>query len=138
MISPGENLQDQPEGLAPTSIERQLFGELVKANQSRIRNYIGSLGVANCSIDDIAQEAFVVAFRRFGKYDRESSFASWVCSIARNLLWNDRRKTRRRYELLNEYVAEFLLQPFQEFQNLMSFRVMSRSTHSSVLPCVNA
>ena len=111
MASSRENpAEAQPADRAATGIERQRFGQLVKANQSGIRNYIGSLGVAPPSIDDIAQEAFLVAFKRFSTYNKDASFASWVCSIARNLLWNDRRKTRRRYQLLNEQVTEYLLQ----------------------------
>jgi RNA polymerase sigma-70 factor (ECF subfamily) len=88
---------------------RERFGELVHDHQSQVRAYISSLGVANSSVDDIAQEAFLVAFHNFEKYQEGTSFPAWVTTIARHLIYNDGRKTRRRYQLLNETLTEAVL-----------------------------
>lgn len=92
-----------------TDNNRDLFGELVRANQSLIRSYIRSIGVDSSSVDDIAQEALLVAFKRFSTYDREAKFAAWVCTIARHLVWNDRNKTSHRYKLLQENFTDHMI-----------------------------
>ena len=86
-----------------------LFGELLKANQSLIRSYIRSIGVASSSVDDIAQEALLIAYKRFSTYDRKAEFAAWVCTIARHLVWNDRRKTSNRYKLLHQHLTDYMV-----------------------------
>lgn len=96
---------------SPTSSEdRPTFGRLVVEHQSRIRNYISSLGVASSTIDDIAQEAFVVAYNSFDSFKPGTSFPAWVNTIARNLVWNDRRKVSRRFKLLHEKATDELIQ----------------------------
>ena len=87
---------------------RMRFNELVIEHQSRIRSYLSSIGVAVSSIDDIAQEALVIAYKKFDNYEEGTSFPAWVNSIARNLAWNDQRKTSRRFKLLNERMTNFL------------------------------
>ena len=103
-------MDDSPPEATLSPDQARVFGELVIEHQSRVRNYIRSLGVASNSIDDIAQEAFVVAYNRFATYESGTSFPAWVNTIARNLIWNDRRKTARRFKLLNETVSEELLE----------------------------
>ena len=85
------------------------FAELVVANQSQLRNYICSLGVALGSVDDIAQEALLMAYKDFDKFERGTNFGAWVRTRALNLVRNDRAKTRRRYHLLNEKVTDLLV-----------------------------
>ena len=100
-------LQAEPETTGSTEVDlRSRFGELAAAHQSNIRNYVGSLGVACGSIDDIAQDAMIIAYQKFDSYESGTNFAAWVRNIARNLVLNDRRKTKRRYEILNDVVME--------------------------------
>jgi RNA polymerase sigma-70 factor (ECF subfamily) len=100
----------------PDNQMRELFGALAGKHQSRIRRYVRSLGVASSSVDDIAQEALLVAYNRFDDYEPGTSFPAWVNTIARNLVWNDRRKASRRYKILNERIADYMetLEPQEE------------------------
>ena len=99
--------------------KRQLFGELVAEHHPRIRNYIRSMGVASSAVDDIAQDALVVAFKQFDTFEPGTSFPAWVNTIARNVFWGSSRKKTRRARILNETVTDLLVSsdPYQELAN---------------------
>ena len=71
------------------------FTLLVAEHQGWLRAYVRSLGVAAGSVDDLAQEAFLVAYRRFGDYDASRPFAAWIKGIAKLLAANERRRNQR-------------------------------------------
>jgi RNA polymerase sigma-70 factor (ECF subfamily) len=56
--------------------------------------------------DDVAQEAFVRAWRNLSSFDLERPFSPWVCRIAANLAVNEVRSPRAREEGLPEGHAE--------------------------------
>jgi RNA polymerase sigma-70 factor (ECF subfamily) len=56
------------------------------------------LGVAEASLDDAAQEVFMVVHRRLCEFRGESSLRTWLYSIMRNVASNQRRSQRRRGE----------------------------------------
>lgn len=71
------------------------FTVLVAEHQGWLRAYIRTLGVCTGSVDDVAQEAFLVAYRRFGDYDASRPFAAWLKGIAKLLAANERRRNQR-------------------------------------------
>jgi RNA polymerase sigma-70 factor (ECF subfamily) len=87
----------------------QRFETLVREHQAGLRVFIRALGVEEAWVDDLAQEAFVVAYRRLNDYEGGTDFGKWLRSIARNLVANERRKTARRSRLLPFAVADVLL-----------------------------
>ena len=64
------------------------------------------LGVRPESVDDIAQETFVIAYRKLTMFERGTNFGAWLRTIARNLVRNELRRQGRRRVLAND-VAEF-------------------------------
>jgi RNA polymerase sigma-70 factor, ECF subfamily len=86
------------------------FAQLMTANHIKVRRYIGSLGVDFSSVDDIAQEAFLIAYQNFDSFEYKASFSTWVSSIARNLISNERRKTNRRHQILHEKITDILIE----------------------------
>ncbi len=76
------------------------FSKLVAEHQANVRTYVRMIGVESAWVDDVAQEAFLVAYRKFSEFDPSSgSFATWVRGIARNLAANQRRAAGRRTRL---------------------------------------
>ncbi len=71
------------------------FTVLVAEHQGWLRAYVRSLGVATGSVDDVAQDAFLVAYRRFADYDATRPFAAWLKGIAKLLAANERRRNQR-------------------------------------------
>lgn len=86
----------------------QWFLEQVRQEQSRLRAFVRSLGVRPEAVDDLAQDALVLAFEKLDDFDREEDFGAWVRGIARRLVANARRKESRRQQIISEHLAEFL------------------------------
>lgn len=94
---------------AMSRTENDWFMEQVRREQSRLRAYIRSLGVRSEAVDDLAQEALVIAHAKLAEFDRALDFGAWVRGIARKLVANARRKEIRRHLLLSEHLADVLV-----------------------------
>jgi RNA polymerase sigma-70 factor, ECF subfamily len=72
------------------------FGELVERNRRAVfRAALAALGSA-AEADDVAQDAFVMAYRKLGSFRGEAAFRTWLLAIAwRKAL--DRRKSLARW-----------------------------------------
>ncbi len=90
------------------SIEGE-FLDYVREHQAGLRAFVRSLGVDPMWVDDIAQEAFIVAYERIDEFERERDFGKWVRGIARNLVLNERRKSARRKRILSDNLTEILV-----------------------------
>lgn len=107
---------------------RSPFDSLVREHQAGLRAFIRSLGGEASWVDDLAQEAFLIAYRRLDDLEDEADFGKWVRGIARHLLANERRKEARRARLLPFAIADSLLdQP--STPELDSERVLSALQH---------
>jgi RNA polymerase sigma-70 factor (ECF subfamily) len=85
------------------------FEALVREHQVGLRAFIRALGIEEVWVDDVAQDAFVVAYRRLEDFEEGTDFGKWLRSIARHLVANERRKEARRSRLLPLAVADVLL-----------------------------
>lgn len=79
--------------------DRAAFGELVKRHQSRVRRQLrhalrGDAAVA----DELAQDTFVLAWRRLGEFRGESRFATWLHRIAQRRFLMHARAAASRIE----------------------------------------
>ena len=70
------------------------FGLLVSEHQQSIRAFVTSRIDDPFEAQDLAQEVFLVAWRKLGEIDMGRSFHPWLCAIAANLIRNHRRKRR--------------------------------------------
>ncbi len=84
------------------------FTELVAEHQGWLRAYIRTLGVLAGSVDDVAQETFLVAYRRYDDYDPARPFAAWLKGIAKLLAANERRRQASRGRLVEPSLAAAL------------------------------
>ncbi len=89
--------------------DRELFVEQVREHHAGLRGFVRALGVAPMWVDDIAQEAFIVAYNRLSEFDHERDFGAWLRGIARNLVINERRKDARRKRILSDNLTDVLL-----------------------------
>ena len=87
----------------------ELFADLVKEHQVSLRVFVRSLGVESGWVDDLAQDAFVVAYREMDSYDPDRDFGKWLRGIARNLVRNELRKQGRHRRILHESLSQHLL-----------------------------
>jgi len=73
------------------------FAMLTRRHQVPVVHYVRRLaGRGGVDADDVAQEAFLRAWRRIGDYDSRWAFSTWLFTIARRTWLNAARGTRRR------------------------------------------
>lgn len=82
--------------------ERGAFGELVRRHGSSVRSLLRRMGAQPSEADDVAQDAFLIAFERIAEFRGEGTFAGWIKRIAaRGYLRRLQREKR-----LGAFVAE--------------------------------
>lgn len=78
-----------------TEDDRDAFGELVRKHQSAVRAFLRQLTRGDAAwADDLAQEAFVLAYRKLRDFRGEAKFSSWLLGIAHNQFRNSHRRQR--------------------------------------------
>ena len=93
------------------TVRLEAFAEFVREHQAGLRAFIRALGVEADWVDDLAQETFIVAFRKFSHFDSTKDFGRWLRGIARHLVANERRKEARRARILSGALTDVLLEP---------------------------
>jgi RNA polymerase sigma-70 factor, ECF subfamily len=87
-VSPPKSSADPSEPREFAAIYAQYFAFVWRCLQG--------LGVPRASLDDAAQEVFVVVHRRLCEFRGEASLRTWLYGIVRNVANNQRRSERRR------------------------------------------
>lgn len=76
--------------------EKRAFDLLVKKYQSRLLNLIGRFVYDPMAREDVAQEAFIKAYRALGNFRGDSAFYTWLYRIAVNTAKNHLMSMGRR------------------------------------------
>ena len=88
----------------------QVFTEFVTEHQAALRMYLRGSGLRADWVDDVAQECFLIAYKRFKDFDpQRASGATWLRGIAKHLLLNESRKQARRSRLVHNGVSALLM-----------------------------
>jgi RNA polymerase sigma-70 factor (ECF subfamily) len=82
------------------------FEEIVRRYQRRVYGAALRIVRRHDVADDVAQEAFVRAYRALASFDRSRPFGPWICRIAANLAINHLRSPESREEELPETHAQ--------------------------------
>lgn len=84
------------------------FTRIIQENHSGLRYFIQSLGVNAAWVDDVAQDAFLIAYRKWDGASSIENPGAWLRAIARNLVLNETAKLNRRQRLLDENLSALL------------------------------
>jgi RNA polymerase sigma-70 factor, ECF subfamily len=71
------------------------FGELVLRHQAAVHRAVLAATQSAADADDVAQETFLLAYRRLGSFRGAASFKTWLLKIAWNQAINRRRAATR-------------------------------------------
>jgi RNA polymerase sigma-70 factor (ECF subfamily) len=82
--------------------------------RGRVRSFLVGQGVARADADDLCQEVYLVALKRFGTFQGLASLDTWILGIAVRIASDHRRCARVRYEALDGAVPD---QPMQATQH---------------------
>jgi RNA polymerase sigma-70 factor (ECF subfamily) len=78
---------------------RNAFRMLVIRYQRPLFRFVGGFGLGQAVTEEIAQEAFLRAFRSLSSFDAgKASFPTWLFTIAKRLALNERARGRQRAE----------------------------------------
>jgi len=78
--------------------DQRAFMELARRCQEKVYQAILGLTRSQTDADDLAQEAFMTAFRSLKDFRMKSSFTTWTYRIAINLTLNHLKRKKRKKE----------------------------------------
>jgi RNA polymerase sigma-70 factor (ECF subfamily) len=84
-----------------SSGDRPAFGELVRRHGSAVRALLRRMGADESVADDVAQDAFLIAFEQISDFRGEGAFQAWVKRIAARQ-YVKRRRREARIDLMAE------------------------------------
>jgi RNA polymerase sigma-70 factor (ECF subfamily) len=97
---------------------RDVFEILARENADMLAAYLRSLLGSDEALDDVFQEALVVAWRRLGDYDRTRPFGAWLRGIARVLVMEHHRQGKVRAAAVDPEVLSQLDSRYDSFTPL--------------------
>ena len=92
-------MTEKPDGAIVTRVlagHRQEFGTLVSRYQDKILAYVRYMGFDEADARDIAQDAFVRAFRHLRRCGEPDRFAGWLFRITANLCRTAGKRSSKR------------------------------------------
>jgi RNA polymerase sigma-70 factor (ECF subfamily) len=76
---------------------RNAFRMLVVRYQRPLFRFVGGFGLGQAVAEEVAQEAFLRAYKNLASYDpAKATFSSWLFSIAKHLALNEAARSRHR------------------------------------------
>jgi RNA polymerase sigma-70 factor (ECF subfamily) len=78
--------------------DHRAFAELVRRRQGMVRGLMRRLSGDGALAEDLAQLAFVQAWRQFGKLNSPQAFGGWLRAIAVNVWLQEVRRAPARFE----------------------------------------
>lgn len=74
----------------------EAFGQLVQKYQHRVVNFVSAL-LPGGDAEDVAQDAFIRAFRGLARFRGASTFKTWLYQIVTNVAHTERERRRTRF-----------------------------------------
>jgi RNA polymerase sigma-70 factor, ECF subfamily len=71
------------------------FEELVEKHQTLVAGTVARMLGSNSDVEDIAQQVFIRVWKSARRYVPRAKFTTWLLKIARNLVFNELRRTKR-------------------------------------------
>ncbi len=75
--------------------DARAFSRLVDRHQQAVRGFLRRFAGHWADADDLAQEAFVIAWSKLARFEGRSSFRSWVCGVGYRIARGARRSHTR-------------------------------------------
>lgn len=95
--------------------DRQAFGRIVERYQNLVSGMTYSMTGDMSASEDLAQDTFVLAWRKLGQLEKRDSLAPWLCGIARNL---SRSWLRRQSKATTVPLDEVPAEPAESMEDL--------------------
>ena len=73
-------------------MNRDETAKIYEAHYMRVFSYAMTLTGDRTLAEEITQETFFRAFSKYGEYRQESDEVTWLCAIAKNLFYDEKRR----------------------------------------------
>ena len=100
------NPLEPPEGPHAQPDHALRFDEIYDRYFPFVWRCLRGMGIDRASLDDAAQDVFLVVHRQLGGFRAESSAQTWLYGIARHVASNHQRRDRRKQAPLEPLVSE--------------------------------
>ena len=84
------------------------FGKIVRHFEKPVRSWVAAHSPPGVSADEIAQEAFIAAYRRLDEFTTGTKFHSWLFTIARYQLMTETTRRRRIADYHTRFAPELI------------------------------
>lgn len=102
-------MRTPPDSDAQIALDPRSFRRIYREHHDFVWRSVQRLGVEAAAVDDVIQEVFLAAYRRFDTYDPRRPFKPWLFGIALNVVRMARRsesRHRRRVEAVQQHPPE--------------------------------
>src|SRR5438132_12648024 len=72
------------------------FEQLIESHQALVAGTVARMLGSNSDVEDIGQQVFIRVWKSARRYVPRAKFTTWLLKIARNLVFNEMRRTKRR------------------------------------------
>ena len=86
-------------------MDREQTEKLYRTHYMRVFSFAMTLAGEKSLAEEITQETFFRAFSKSGEFRKESDEVTWLCAIAKNYFYDERRK-QKRTEPMPEEIAD--------------------------------
>jgi RNA polymerase sigma-70 factor (ECF subfamily) len=115
--------------------EADLYLNVVRRHELSLRCYLAGQVYDQADVDDLAQEAFIAAYRNLSEFRRGEDFGAWLRGIARNRLLTHFRSRKRRAEATERFRHEVARIAEEELEG--AARANDRENVERVLQCIS-
>jgi RNA polymerase sigma-70 factor (ECF subfamily) len=96
---------------------KEEFASILQQHQSRLFGYIHSLVRDLNDADDLFQQTTIILWKKFDEFDRQRSFFSWACGVARLEIANFLRSRGRQRLYFRDDLSLLLVEAQAEMTN---------------------
>ncbi len=107
-LMPDKRIQETSQARATGAAEPQLqpqpveIGALFAAHHQQVSVWVRRLGGPHIEVDDAVQEVFLLAHRRFHRFNGRERLIVWLYRVTENVVRHQRRRLRRQRRVLVE------------------------------------
>lgn len=90
--------------------DREAYRAVIEICEARLRLVVAGVLPDSSQVEDVVQQAFVLAYTKLEQYQSGTGFIAWIATIARYEALNERRRWLSERSMRNRYGAELRIE----------------------------
>jgi RNA polymerase sigma-70 factor, ECF subfamily len=117
--------------------DRDAYRDVIEACETRLRLVVAGVLPDSSLVEDVVQQAFVLAYTKLEQYQTGTGFIAWIATIARYEALNERRRWLSERSMRQRYGAELRLEQALE-NSPEALEGLEHTTIASLHACIEA